>query len=233
MEENLDVIRKVVREILAVQSDLSKSEVKAEKKPRKPYTRRDLEAYERAKETNLMSRKLTNAIQHAEKLQRFREEDWVKLQQSSLLTHPKLAPKKQRLEHLFQPIMEVDEPEEQPSIRTRPEKRKAEALTSSINQLTPQTIDTPASTAIQLPPNIFASLAKTSVPLKATESPPEVLFKPKTSKVVTIQPEAIEPLTEEISVVLPPIVKKQQETLQMSEPEKEDDVVKMYLQMLA
>lgn len=218
MEENLDVIRKVVREILAAQSDLSNSAIKAEKKPRKPYTRRDLEAYERTKETNVMSRKLTNAIQHAEKLQRFREEDWVKLQQSSLLTHPKLLPKKERLEHLFQPlapIMEVDEPEAPPStmeeepIKAMPEKRRAEEPVE-----------------MQKKP-LFTVPEYNPPPVIAT---PRLVHKP-VPKRVQIEETTIEP---EVSrTVMPPVHKSQQETLQQPKFLPEDTPMDMYLKLIS
>lgn len=241
MEENLDTIRKVVKEILAAQNELSQSTAKVEKKPRKPYTRRDLEAYERSKETNLMSRKLTNAIQHAEKLQRFREEDWVKLQQSSLLTHPKLAPKKQRLEYLFQPIMEVDEPAEVLSpLKARPEKRRAEESMPieilPFKSLQTQNVESALSSTsdeIKLPTNIFASMRKSTQPFSEHSVVKEIVFQPKVPKAVPLQPEAIEPSPEEVAIVLPPIVKKQQETVSMQESEEEDEDINMYLQMLA
>jgi hypothetical protein len=220
MEENLDVIRKVVREILAAQSDLSKSAVKAEKKPRKPYTRRDLEAYERAKETNLMSRKLTNAIQHAEKLQRFREEDWVKLQESSLLTHPKLVSKRERLQHLFQPlvpIMEVDEPEapsamvqEEPP-KVLPGKRRAE-----------ESLEVEKKPLISIPEY---------VPPPVVAATPRVIHKPIPKRVHMEEIEEREP--EVMQTVMPPVQKSQQETMQAPKFLPQDTPMDMYLKLIS
>lgn len=243
MAENLDVIRTLVKEILAQQQDLSKQQQVVEKKARKPYTRRDLTAYERAKETNLMSRKLTNAINHAEKLRHFQEGEWEKLQESSLLTHPKIVPKKERLERLFSPLkprMEVDEPtppvtaiatdfhrmqedEGVSSASTKPIPAKRRALELEDSPRPPIRFSVPQ-TPRQKPSMVLYEE-------EVEEEPPKVVLRPKPKT----QPsyEAVPTPTVETQVVMPPIQKPSQERLNEASQTHQDDALQMYLDLIS